>query len=100
MGEFRQFLEDHGITSQLAAPGQPQQNGVAERRNRTLLEMVRSMMSSASLLVSFWGYALETTQYLLNLVPSKAISTTLKELWTGQKPSLGHVRIWVVQHTC
>ena len=39
-GEFRQFLEDHGITSQLAAPGQPQQNGVAERRNRTLLEML------------------------------------------------------------
>ena len=53
LGEFRQFLEDHGITSQLAAPGQPQQNGVAERRNRTLLEMVRSMMSYASLPVSF-----------------------------------------------
>ena len=60
LGEFRQFLKDHGITSQLAAPGQPQQNGFAERRNRTLLEMVRSMMSYASLLVSFWGYALET----------------------------------------
>ena len=44
LGEFRQFLEDHGITSQLAAPGQPQQNDVAKRRNRTLLEMVRSMM--------------------------------------------------------
>ena len=47
-------------------------------------------MSYASLLVSFWGYALETTQYLLNLVPSKVISTTPKEL----SPSLGHVRIW------
>ena len=80
LGEFRQFLEDQGITFQLAAPGQPQQNGVAERRNRTLLEMVRSMMSYASLSVSFWGYALETTQYLLNLVPSKVISTTPKEL--------------------
>ena len=43
LSEFRQFLEDHGITSQLAAPGRPQQNGVAEKRNRTLLEMVRSM---------------------------------------------------------
>ena len=52
------------------------------------------MMIYASLLVSFWGYALETTQYLLNLVSSKAISTTPKELWTGWKPSLGHVRIW------
>ena len=51
-------------------------------------------MSYASLQVSFWGYALETTQYLLNLVPSKTISTTPKELWTGQKPSLGHVHIW------
>ena len=56
--------------------------------------MVRSMMSYASLPVSFWGYALETTQYLLNLVPSKVISTTPKELWTRRKPSLGHVRIW------
>ena len=46
LGEFRKFLKDHGITSQLAAPSQPQQNGVAERRNRTLLEMVRSMIST------------------------------------------------------
>ena len=61
MGEFRQFLKDHGITSQLATPDQPKQNGVVERRNRTLLEMVRSMMSYASIPVSFWGYALETT---------------------------------------
>ena len=94
MGEFRQFLEDHGITSQLAAPGQPQQNGVAERRNITLLDMLRSMMSYASLPRNFWGHALDTAQYILNLVPSKAIPTTPKELWTGRKPSLGHVRIW------
>ena len=47
--EFWQFLEDDGITSQLAAPGQSQQNGEAERRNRILLEMVRLMMSYASL---------------------------------------------------
>ena len=51
-------------------------------------------MSYVSLPVFFWGYTLETAQYLLNLVPSKAISTTPKELWTGRKPSLGHVRIW------
>ena len=56
--------------------------------------MVRSMMSYASLPMSFWGYALKTTQYILNLVPSKVISTTPKELWTGRKPSLGHVCIW------
>ena len=80
MGEFRQFLEDHGITSQMPAPGQPQQNGVAERRNITLLDMVRSIMSYGSLLSNFWGYAPEITQYILNLVPPKAIPTTPKEL--------------------
>ena len=43
---------------------------------------------------SFWGHALKTTQYILNLVPSKAVSITLKELWTRRKPSLGHIQIW------
>ena len=51
-------------------------------------------MSYASLPITFWGYALETTQYILNLVPSKVVSTTPKELWTRCKPSLGHVWIW------
>ena len=94
MDEFRQFFEDHGITSQMSAPDHPQQNGEAKRRIHTLLDMVRSMMSYASLPDSFWGYTLETTQYIMNLVPSKAVSTTPKELWTGRKPSMGHVWIW------
>ena len=51
-------------------------------------------MSYASLPNFFWRYTLEITQYILNLVPSKAVSTTPKELWTGRKPSLGHVQIW------
>ena len=100
LGEFRQYLKDHGITSQMSVPGQPQQNGVTERRNQALLDMVISMMSYASLPNSFWSHALEIMQYILNLVPSKTVSTTSKELWTGRKPSLGHVQIWVVQHTC
>ena len=58
--EFEDYLLEHGIVSQLTAPGTPQQNGVAERRNRTLLDMVRSMMSYSSLPPSFWGYALQT----------------------------------------
>ena len=52
------------------------------------------MMSYTSLPNFFWGYALKITQYILNLVPSKSVSITLKELWTGRKPSLGHIRIW------
>ena len=51
--EFKDHLLEHGILSQLKAPGTQQQNGVAERRNRTLLDMVRSIMSYSSLPISF-----------------------------------------------
>jgi hypothetical protein len=67
---------------------------VAERRNRTLLDMVHSMMSMSKLPVSFWGYALEIAVYLLNRVPTKSVPNTPYELWTGKKPSLNHIKIW------
>ena len=54
------------ITSLLFASEMPQQNGVAERRNKTLIEMVKPMMSYSNLPDSFWGYALETATYILN----------------------------------
>ena len=92
--EFKDHLIEHGIVSQLIAPGTPQQNGVAERRNRIMLDMVRSMMSYSSLPLSFWGYALQTSVYILNVVPSKYIQHTPLELWSGRKPSLHHIRIW------
>ena len=57
-------------------PSTPQQNGVAERRNRTLMNMVRSMMSDSSLTKSLWMYTLKTAVYLLNRIPSKAIPKT------------------------
>ena len=56
--EFLAFLKENGILSQLTPPYTPQLNGVSERRNRTLLDMVRLMMSTAELPLSFWGYAL------------------------------------------
>ena len=52
-------------------PGTAQHNGVSEHHNRTLLDMVRSMMSLTDLPLSFWGYALETTTFLINRAPSK-----------------------------
>ncbi|XP_073128834.1 uncharacterized protein [Henckelia pumila] len=93
--EFKDHLiHDNGILSQLTAPGTPQQNGVAERKNQTLLDMMRSMLSYSSLPNSFWGYALQTAVYILNIVPSKSIPKTPLELWNGHKPSLRHIRIW------
>ena len=61
-------------------PRTPQQNGVAERRNRTLLDMVRSMMTHVNLPISFWGDALLTAAYILNRVPSKSVYATPYEL--------------------
>ena len=92
--EFDDHLRSCGIIPQLTPPGTPQWNGVSERRNRTLLDMVRSMMSQTSLPISFWGYALETAAFTLNRVPSKAVEKTPYELWTGKVPSLSFLKIW------
>ena len=75
-------------------PGTPQQNGVAERRNRTLKDMMRSMISNSNLLDFLWGEALKTATYILNRVPSKSVPKTPFELWTGRKPSLNHLHVW------
>ena len=77
---FKAYCNENCIARQLTIPYTPQQNGVVERRNRTLLDMVRSMMAQAKLPISFWGDALMTTTYILNSVPSKSVSSTSYEL--------------------
>ncbi|KAK8663305.1 hypothetical protein V6N13_083128 [Hibiscus sabdariffa] len=67
-------------------------NGVSERRNRTLLDMVRSMMSHTDLPTSFWGYALETAAFTLNRVPSKSVQKTPHEMWTGKRPNMSFMK--------
>ena len=69
--DFGLHLKQCGIVSQLTPPGTPQHNGVLERRNRTLLDMVQSMVSLTDLPLSFWGYALEIAAFTLNRAPSK-----------------------------
>jgi transposase InsO family protein len=93
-GPFAKFLQECGVDAQYTMPGEPEQNGVAERRNRTLMDMVRSMMSNTSLPTFLWGDALKTAAYILNRVPSKSVPKTPFELWCGHKPSLSHFRIW------
>ena len=56
--------------------------------------MVRSMMSQTDLPISFWGYALETTAFILNRVPSKAVEKTPYEIWNGKPPSFSFLKIW------
>ncbi|CAN0875011.1 Retrovirus-related Pol polyprotein from transposon TNT 1-94 [Linum grandiflorum] len=83
---FTNHLRSCGIISQLTPPGTPQLNGVSERRNRTLLDMVRSMMSFANLPISFWGHALITAAFTLNRTPSKSVEKTPYHIWTGKAP--------------
>ena len=75
-------------------PGTSRHNGVSERRSRTLLDIVQSMMSLTDLPISFWGCALETTAFTLNRAPSKSIETTPYELWFGKKPKLSFLKVW------
>jgi transposase InsO family protein len=92
--EFGMHLKKYGIVPQLTPAGTPQRNGVSERRNRTLLDMVRSMISLTDLPLSFWGYALETAAFTLNRAPSKSVETTPYELWFGKKPKLSFLKVW------
>ena len=90
---FAKFLEKCGICTQYTMPGTPEYNCVVERHNRTLMDIFRSMLSYSSLPLSLWMEALKTMAYLLNKVPSKAVSNTPFELWTGKKPSLRHLHV-------
>ena len=92
--EFGLQLKQCGIVSQLTPPGTPQCYGVSERRNRALLDMVRSMMSLIDLRLSFSGYNSETAAFMLNTAPSKSIETTPYELWFGKKPKLSFLKVW------
>ncbi|GJT18566.1 putative ribonuclease H-like domain-containing protein [Tanacetum coccineum] len=72
--------DEHGIISHRIPPYTPQHNGVSERRNRTLLDMVRSMMSQTTLPKSFWDYALESAARILNMVPTNKGDKTPYEI--------------------
>ena len=92
--QFRELCNEKGIQYQLSIPRILQQNGVAKRRNRTLLEMVRSMMAEAHFPIIFLGDTLLTTALILNQVPTKSVATTPYELWTSRKPYLSVLKPW------
>ncbi|KAL0419100.1 UNVERIFIED_CONTAM: Retrovirus-related Pol polyprotein from transposon TNT 1-94, partial [Sesamum radiatum] len=76
-------------------PYTPQQNGVAERMNRTLLEKVRCMLISSGLPKSFWGEALVTAAYLINRSPSVPLNGKIPELmWTGHSGDISSLRVF------
>ena len=93
--EFELYLKKDGVAHQRTISKTPEQNGVAERMNRTLVEMVRSMLSESNLPKKFWAEALATATYLRNRCPTKAVDgKTPYEVWSGEKPNVQHLRIF------
>jgi transposase InsO family protein len=71
--EFTALCEQDGIIHEVTPPYTPQQNGIAERKNRTIMNMVRSMLNSKSLPKELWGEAVATATYVLNRCPTKRL---------------------------
>jgi hypothetical protein len=93
-GPFAKVLQENDIVAQYSLPSEPQQNGVAERQNHTLMDMVRSMLSNSTLPLSLWMEALKTAVHIINRVLSKSVPKTPYELWTGRKPSINYFHVW------
>ena len=95
LGEFMKFCKFHGIVQQFTVPHTPQQNGVAERKNRTLLECARSMLQGKGLSNSFWAEDINTAVYLKNRSPTRYLGfKTPFEALYGFKPAVNHLRVF------
>ncbi|KAD3640349.1 hypothetical protein E3N88_29572 [Mikania micrantha] len=93
-GPFFEFCKGQETMNQYIMPCTPQQNGVTERRNRNLMNMVRSMLANSDLPSFLWSEALKTTVHIHNRVLSKSVPKTPYELCTGMKPSLRYMKVW------
>nr|GEV74284.1 hypothetical protein [Tanacetum cinerariifolium] len=91
---FLDHLKEHGIIAHRTPPHMPQHNGVSERKNKTLLDMVHSMMSQTTLPKSFWNYALESAVRILNMVLTNKVEKTPYKVWHGQALKLSYLKVW------
>ena len=92
--EFEDFLKEKGIRHETTVPHSPQQNGVAERMNRTLQEAALSMILHAGLSKAFWAEAVCNAAYVRNRVITTATTVTPYERWYGKKPDVSHLRVF------
>ena len=93
--KFAKFCEVAGIEHQLTATYTPQQNGVSERKNRTIMEMARCLLFEKEMPKMFWAEDVNTAVFLQNKLPTKALKgKTPFEAWFGFKPSINNLRIF------
>lgn len=93
--DFIRFCKDHGIHKQFTARYTPQQNGVAERKNRTIMEMARSMLKAKHLSNEYWAEAVACAAYIINRSPTKSVINMIpEEAWSGRKHNVSHMRVF------
>ena len=102
--KFKKYCEDHGIRQPLTMlrspppppPPPPQKKGVAERKNRTILDMARSMLRSKRLIKELWSKAVACAVYISNRSPTRnMLEKTPQEAWSGRKHGISHLRVFV-----
>ncbi|KAK1681870.1 hypothetical protein QYE76_042718 [Lolium multiflorum] len=92
---MQEFVDDEGIKHEFSAPYTPQQNGVVERKNRTIIEMARTMLSEFNSPHNFWGEAISTAVHYSNRLFLRPLhNKTPYELLTGNKPNVMYIRVF------
>lgn len=93
--DFEKFCADSGILRHYTSPYTPQQNGVVERRNRTVAAMTRSLLKERNVPVKFWREAVKHAVHILNKLPTRALSNvTPHEVWFERKPSVADLKVF------
>lgn len=93
--EFDDFLKKEGIRRRLTVPYTPQQNGISERKNRTLIEMARCMMHQAGSPPAFWAEAVHTANYIRNRCPTATLNGQIPfTIWKGKKLSVIYMHVF------
>ena len=91
---LQKFFTSNGIQHQTSAPYTPEQNGSAERLNRTLLDRCRAMLHDSQLSLDLWAEAIVTANYIRNRSPTHSRDKTPWELMFGEQPDLSHMRVF------
>lgn len=92
--EMANWMKEKGITAEVTTTEQHEQNGVAERLNRVLMDKLHPMLLGADIDKIWWPEALRTANYLRNRSPTAKLSCTPYEMWFKDKPDLSHIRVF------
>jgi len=91
---IRQRIEDEGIEFEPTVEYTPEENGVSERMNRTLVEKANALRADYELPGKYWGLAAEAAAYLYNRTPNRKLKRTPEEIWSEVKPDQSHLRVF------